>query len=158
MSKHDWEYFPIKTNVVLLATDPKTGKVVKRYYTHNLVVNSGKVLVARMLMEDSGFDTGITYCEVGTNNAAPNVSQTTLSTALRRKAITSYIRTSNVVQFRTFFPAADVTAYVKEVGLFGHSTATTTLGTGEMFNRATVDFDNSAGTNDLTVAVKVTFG
>ena len=63
-----------------------------------------------------------------------------------------------MVQFRTFYAAADVTAYLKEIGLFGHSTASATLGTGEMFNRAIIDFDNSAGSKDLTVVVQVTFG
>ena len=57
-----------------------------------------------------------------------------------------------------FYAAADITAYLKEVGLFGHSTASSTLGTGELFNRAILNFDNSAGAKDLTVVSQVTFG
>ena len=126
--------------------------------THNLVVTSGKVLVARMLMEESGWDTGITYCDVGTDNTAVTVADTDLNTGSKRNAITRAIRTGNVVQFRTFFAAADITAYLKEIGLFGHSTASSTLETGEMFNRAIIDFDNSSGSKDLTVVVQVTVG
>lgn len=125
---------------------------------HNLVVTSGKVLVARMLMEEAGFDTGITYCDVGTNNTAPTIADTDLNTGTKRNAITRTIRTGNAVQFRTFYAAADITAYLKEVGLFGHSTASSSLGTGEMFNRAIIDFDNTAGSKDLTVVVQVTVG
>ncbi len=126
--------------------------------SHNLVVTSGKVLVAKMIMEEAGFDTGITFCDVGTNNTAPTIGDTDLNTGTKRNAITRAIRTGNVVQFRTFYAAADITAFLKEVGLFGHSTATSTLGTGEMFNRAIIDFDNTAGGKDLTVVVQVTVG
>lgn len=153
-----WNSFPIEVNVLLIGSDPKTGKELSRQAVHNLVVTSGKVLVARMLMEDTGFDTGITYCDVGTNNTAVTLADTNLNTGTKRNAITSTIRTANVVQFRTFFAAADITAYLKEIGLFGHSTATATLGTGEMFNRAIIDFDNGAGTKDLTMVVQVTVG
>ena len=153
-----WEPFPIRSNVLILGTDPLTGRELSRQWGHNLVVTSGKVLVARMLTEESGFDTGITYCDVGTDGTAAAVSDTDLTTGTKRNAITTTLRTSNVVQFRTFYAAADVTAYLKEIGLFGHSTASATLGTGEMFNRAIIDFDNSAGSKDLTVVVQVTFG
>ena len=126
--------------------------------THNLIVDAGKVLVTRMLMEDSGFDTGITFCEVGTDNTAVTAGDTDLNTGTKRNAITKTVRTANVVQFRTFYASADITAFLKEVGLFGHSTATSTLGTGEMFNRAIISFDNSAGLKDLTVVIEVTVG
>ena len=111
-----------------------------------------------MLMEESGFDTGITFCEVGTNNTAPVVSDTDLNTGTKRNAITTTIRTANVVQFRTFFAAADISVFVKEMGMFGHSTASSTLGTGALFNRAILNFDNSLGNKDLTVVSQVTFG
>ena len=153
-----WESFPIGCNVMLVATDAKTGKVLEVSFAHNLVVTTGKVLVARMLMEDAGFDTGITFCEVGTGTNAPALSDTALQTSTKRNAITSTLRTSNVVQFRTFYAAADITANLKEIGLFGHSTASATQGTGELFNRAAISFDNTAGSKDLTVVVQITFG
>ena len=153
-----WEAMPIGCNVVAIGTDPKTGKVLEVQHAHNLIVTSGKVLVARMLMEESGFDTGITYCDVGTDNTTPVVSDTDLNTGTKRNAITTTIRTANVVQFRTFFAAADISVFVKEMGMFGHSTASSTLGTGELFNRAILNFDNSLGNKDLTVISQVTFG
>ena len=56
--------------------------------THNLVVTSGKILVARMLMEESGWDTGITFCDVGTDDTAVTVADTDLNTGTKRNAIT----------------------------------------------------------------------
>jgi hypothetical protein len=153
-----WEDFPLHVNVLVIGSDPETGEVLSEELVHNLIVTSGKVLVTRMLMEESGFDTGITYCEVGTDNTAAVIGDTDLNTGTKRNVITSTIRTSNEVQFRTFFAAADITDYLKEVGLFGHSTASSTLGTGELFNRAIIDFDNSAGTKDMTIVIQLTVG
>jgi len=157
------EYFPININVRAFsrpASDlpPDDGEWTLESETHNLIVTAGKVLVARMLAEDSGYDTGITYCEVGTNTTAPALTDTNIGTVTKRNAITAYKRTSNRVQFRTFFAAGDVTAYLKAIGLYGHSTATATNQTGELFNHAKIDFDNSSGAKDLTTIIEITFG
>ena len=157
------EAFPLRVNVRLFsrpasALPPEDGDWTLAAEAHNLVVTTGKALVANMLAEQSGYDTGLTYCEVGTDNTTPTLADVALGTVTKRNAITRYIVGGNVAQYRTFYAAADVTAYIKEVGLFGHSTATSTAGTGEMFNRAIIDFDNSTGTKDLTAVVQVTFG
>ena len=153
-----WESFPISCNVRLIGTDPKTGEVLEVSEAHNLVVTTGKVLVASIMAEESGFDTGITYVEVGTDGMAAALSDTALVAVTKRNIVTRTVRTANVVQFRTFFAAADITAFLKEVGAFGHSTATASNGTGELFNRAVISFDNSSGSKDLTVVVQITFG
>ena len=153
-----WEDLPIHVNVLVIGSDPETGEELSREEVHNLIVTSGKVLLTRMLMDESGWDTGITYCEVGTDNTAVVIGDTDLNTGSKRNAITTTIRTANEVQFRTFFAAADITAFLKEVGLFGHSTASASLGTGELFNRAIISFDNSAGTKDMTIVIQLTVG
>ena len=125
----------------------------------NLVVTSGKVLVAKMLMDESGFDTGLTYIEVGTGTNTPALGDTDLQTGTARKVIISApIRTGNAVEYRAFFPAADISADLKETGIFGHSTATGTLGTGELFARALVTFNNASDPHDATFVWTVTFG
>ena len=125
----------------------------------NLVVTAGKVLVAKILMDESGFDTGLTHIEVGTGTTAPALGDTDLVTGTSRKAIiSSPTRTGNAVEYRAFFPAADITANLKETGIFGHSTATTTLGSGELFARALITFNNAADPHDATIVWTVTFG
>ena len=129
------------------------------YECPNLVVTAGKVLVAKMLMDESGFDTGLTYIEVGTGTGAPALGDTALGTPTARKAvISSPIRTANAVEYRAFFPAADISADLKETGIFGHSTASATLGTGELFARALVTFSNASDPHDATYVWTVTFG
>ena len=125
---------------------------------HNLVVTAGKVLTARMLMDDTGFDTGLTYCEVGTNTTAAALSDTTIGTVTKRNAITAKLRTSNRVQYRTFFASADIIANLKASGLYGHSTATATNQSGELFNHVKISFDNTSNTKDLTIVHEITFG
>lgn len=137
---------------------PDQGEWVLEGETHNLIVTAGKVLVARMLMDDSGFDTGLTFCEVGTNTVAATVADTNIGTVTKRNAVTAKLRTSNRVQYRTFFASADIVANLKATGLYGHSTATATNQTGELFNHAKISFDNTSNTKDLTMVHEITFG
>jgi len=124
----------------------------------NLICTSGKVLVASMLMDRSGYDTGLTYCAIGSDSTAPVVGDTTLTAEEARLAVTSTSRTVNAVTYSTFFTAAQSTYNIKEVGLFGHSTASSSADSGELFNHALLSYDNSAGSYDLTIDVVVTFG
>ena len=129
------------------------------YETPNLITTAGKVLVAKVLMDESGFDTGLTWIEVGTGSTTPGVGDTALVTPTIRKAvISSPTRTGNVVEYRAFFPAADISVDVKESGIFGHSTASSTNGTGELFARALVTFNNAADPHDATFVWTVTLG
>lgn len=157
------ETMPIGVNVRIYSRlasklPPDKGTWELECEAHNLVVTTGKVLVAQIMMEDSGYDTGLTYCEVGTNATTPALTDTNVGTVTKRNPITAYRRTSNRVQFRTFFAAGDITAYLKAIGLYGHSTATSTNQTGELFNHAKIDFDNSSGAKDLTAVIEVIFG
>jgi len=123
----------------------------------NIVVTSGKVLVARMLIDDTGYDTGLTWCAIGSDNTAPAVSDTTLGTEEERKEVTSKSRSTAVITYSTFFTSAESNVAIEEVGLFGHSTASATTDSGEMFNHALLSYDNSgASPLDLTVDVEIT--
>lgn len=154
-----WETLPLACNVLLIASDPRTGEELERVAAHNVIVSVGKTLAARILADEVGYDTGLKFLEVGTGSTPAALGDTGLQTGIARSAVSDPpLRTANVIQFRAFFAAASVTALIKEVGLFGHSTATATLGTGILFNRAIVTFNNVAGTKDLTVVVAITVG
>ena len=89
---------------------------------------------------------------MGTGVTAPALGDTALVTPTSRKiVIASPIVTGNAVEYRAFYPAADITADLKETGIFGHSTATSTIGTGELFARALITFNNASSPNDATV-------
>ena len=125
----------------------------------NLIVSTGKALVSDMLIDTSGYDTGLTYTAIGTGTAAPAVGDTTLGTETARKAITLRERAANVLLLQTFFPAADCNVFLKEVGVFGHSTASATPDSGVLFARTLLSYDNSGGSpSDLTLDWEITIG
>jgi hypothetical protein len=137
---------------------PEAGLWTLRCETPNLIVTTGKVLVAGMLANEEDFKTGVTFGEVGTGTTAPVLSDTTLEAVTHRNPISRYVRSANRVQFRVFFAASDVAVHIREMGLFGHSTATSTEGSGLMLNRALLDLNNSSGSKDLTLVAEIKFG
>lgn len=129
---------------------------------NNAIVDTGRNLVAEIMADDAGttagtYDTGITYCAIGTDNTAAADAQTTLIAESERLEITAVEVTDNVVVYSTFFRSTQCAIAMEEVGLFGHD-ATDTTDSGEMFNRALLSYDNSAGNFDLTIDVTITFG
>lgn len=145
----------------LTARHIKTGKVII-HEGENLIVTVGKALVADMLMDATGYDTGLTYCALGSDNTAPAAGQIQLvdegGGAAMRKAITFKSRAANVLTYTTFFAAAESTLAIEEVGMFGHSTAGATENSGVMFSRWLESFDNSGALYDLTIMYALTIG
>jgi hypothetical protein len=117
---------------------------------NNLRVTVGKQLLGDMLIDVSGYDTGLTYQAIGTGTTAVAITDTQLTTESARKIITSRTRSGLVLTFSTFFTAAQATYNIKEAGIFGHSTASGTANSGILFSHWLVTFDNSGGLYDLT--------
>lgn len=151
------EMFAVRGHWELKARHIITGEVIT-LRGENLIVTAGKTLLAEMITDQTGFDTGLTYQAIGTNATAPNIGNTTLGTESARQPVTSKTFVANEASFSTFFTAAQSTYNIKEAGVFGHSTATGTLGTGVLFSHWLVSFDNSGGLYDLTFTYIVTIG
>ena len=143
------EGLQIKGKWRLTARNVKTGEVIIKE-GDNLIVTVGKELLGRMLIDEAGYDTGLTYCAIGSNAAAPNIADTVLGTESARKAITSKTRVSNVITLSTFFTAAQSTFALEEAGIFGHSTATAAADSGVLFSHWLSAFDNSLAAFDIT--------
>jgi hypothetical protein len=136
---------------------PRT-RPAKEVTGKNLIVTVGKQLVGDMMMDETGYDTGLTYHAIGSNATAPVVGDTTLNTEEARKAVTAKSRLVNVVTWTTFFTAGESTYSILESGIFGHSTASAAADSGILFSRYLVTFDNSGGTYDLTFEYILTIG
>lgn len=139
----------------LTARNRLTGEIITLQGT-NLRVTAGKVLLCQMLIDEAGYDTGLTYCAIGTNNTAPAVGDTTLGTEAARKVITSKTRSGAEITLATFFTAAESTYNIKEAGIFGHSTASGAPDSGVLFSHWLVSFDNSSGLYDITISYILT--
>jgi len=125
---------------------------------HNLITTAGKQLIGDMLIDETGYDTGLTYQAEGTDDTAPAVGDTTLGAEAARKAVTSKSRSGNEITYSTFFTAAEANDNIKEAGIFGHSTASATPDSGILFAHWLVSFDNSGGNYDLTFDYILTIG
>jgi len=151
----------IKGRWKLTARHIETGEVVTKE-GDNLIVTVGKQLVGDMLIDEAGYDTGLTYCALGADDTAPAVGQTQLvdegGGAAMRKTITSKSRIVNEITLSTFFTAAQSTINLKEAGIFGHSTAGVAENSGIMFSRWLVAFDNSGALYDITVDYVLSVG
>ena len=144
----------ITGKIRLTARDPWTGRIVGVVESENLVVTAGKALLCQMLIDDAGYDTGITYCALGISATAPAITDTQLTSETSRLEIAangSKSRAVNVITFSTFFLAAVCSIFIQEVGLFGHSTATAAANSGVLFAHGLLSYDNQAGNVDLTI-------
>lgn len=122
----------------------------------NLIVLSGKVLVAKMLNDEE--DGGLTYHAIGTDATAPDAADVLLGTESNRKAWTTRIRTSNVILHTMFYLASECTYDIQECGVFGSAAASASLDTGVLFSRYLQPYDNTAGLVDLTFEYELTLG
>ncbi len=135
----------------LTARHIKTGEVIVKE-GKNLIVNVGKYLVARMLIDEATYDVGFTHQAIGRDATPPVVGQTILIDEANRLAITTKTRLLNEITMSTFFTAAQSTYNIKEAGMFGHTAGAI------MFSRWLVSFDNTGGLWDLTFDYILTCG
>jgi len=146
----------------LKAKHIKTGEIIVKK-GENLIVDDGEELVGDMLI-DAGvqWDTGLTYCALGSDNTAPAAGQAQLVNegggVAMRNTITSKSRAASVVTLVTFFAAAACTLAIEEAGIFGTSTAGAVRNSGEMFSRWLASFDNTLGNFDITISYVLTIG
>ncbi len=122
----------------------------------NLVVSVGKLLLCDLLIDAE--ETGLTYHAIGTGATAPNGSDTLLTSESERKVWSLRTRASNQLQLSVFYLSTESTFNIKECGVFGGSTATSTHETGILFSHYLQAYDNSAGLVDLTFEYLVTIG
>jgi hypothetical protein len=131
----------------------------KPFYMHqrrNLIVTSGRDLVAKMLIDEE--DTGLTYHAIGTSATAPVIADTALGSEENRKAWTSKVRTGSVIVFTMFYLASESQYNIQEVGIFGGATASATPDSGTLFSHFLQEYDNTAGLVDLTFEYELTVG
>ena len=145
--------------VRLIASDPMSGRIIETRETNNIITTAGAGLIGDILIAESGYEVGITYCALGSSSTTPALGDTTLNNegggAAMRKSITNRTRAGNVITLSTFFTAAECTLNIKEIGHFGYP-ATAVVDTGTLLNHALISYDNSGGNVDLTFECEIT--
>lgn len=148
--------------------------ITREMHVKNLIVSKASTLMAKRMRPGTSWGAGISHLEVGTGvgtgtTQAPQIedaSQAVLRTPLARKAITSWTNLdtagnptasdTNVIQITTTFIETEAIGAIVEMGLFGGD-ATTTNGTGFMFNYKVFPVWNKQSGMKLTVIWKLTF-
>jgi len=132
------------------------GCLVDMVKVRNLIVTLGKGLVGDLLI---GVETvGLTYHAIGTGITAPNVADVLLTTEVARKAWSTRVRTVSTLTLDAFYLASESTFFIKECGVFGGATASITPNSGTMLSHFLLSYDNSAGSNDLTLEWQLAIG
>jgi hypothetical protein len=140
-------------DAVLIAE--KRGFLISRNVIKNLITTVGYNLAAKWSADVEAV--GLTWYAIGTGTNVPAIGNTQLQTEVKRKAFATRSVASAVALFSAYFPKADCTYNIKEVGVFGSSTASITANSGICFSRAALAYDNSGGTVDLTFDYELTF-
>lgn len=156
------EQLPFREHWRLTAYYKGTDKVAKVIKGENLIMTVGKEQVGDMLIDTPTWDTGITYCALGSGAVpAPAVGQTQLVNegggGAMRLPFTYKTRLINVITASTFFTAAQSTLAILEAGIFGHD-ADGLINSGVMFSRWLVTFDNTGALYDITISYILTIG
>jgi hypothetical protein len=111
----------VKGRFLMNVIDVASGEIIDRYEGNNLVVNSGKLNVCKLLGGDA---TGkkLTHISVGTNPTPPSLTDTAITGAFS-KAIDSvaYVG-NNIVQFIYSIAGTEANGItIQEAGLFNDS-------------------------------------
>lgn len=92
------------------------GILIDEGIGENLVVDTGGILIAKALAEDSF--TAPTHMAIGSDDTAVDAGDTTLGSELGRVALDSTTRADNEVEYVGTFPAGTGTGTVEEAGIF----------------------------------------
>lgn len=132
----------------------KTGEV-ETIIHRNLVVNGGKEAIADVMRGNTTNSRGqISYCGLGTGTTGVAPTQTTLTTEIYRKKISTRTRSGQTAIFTTFFNTSEGNGTLREAGLFGDN-ASAILNSGVLFCRLLIN--RTKGINDtLTITWRVT--
>lgn len=142
--------------VFLELQDVRTGIIRSGLYD-NMMVTAGKNAIADALRGTTANNKGIiTYCALGTNITAPELTDTTLGTELFRKLVSVRTVSGNIATFQTFFTTAEANGSLREAGLFGDD-ATATLNTGTLFSKLAINRTKTSN-DTLTLTWTITIG
>jgi hypothetical protein len=125
----------------------------RAFETSNLVVLTGRALIARRLIGDLTYSGTIDYGALGTDATAVNAADTTLGTEVARKLFARRTRTNAQANFDFFYSQADTDGTYEEFGMVVDGTAT--ADTGQLFNHALTGGWTKTNTEAMTVSVTI---
>lgn len=94
------------------------GLLTKFTEKNNIIVTSGRTVLARLLSGDATYTGEINYGALGSNSTAPANGDTTLGTEVYRKLAASQAYDANIAYVDFFYEAGDTNGTYEEFGNF----------------------------------------
>ena len=127
----------------------RDGKVIQTERVSNIIVTTGKGLVATLV---AGSGTAFSHMAIGTDNTTEVITDSALTSEVGRVTLTSKAVTANVIDYIGDFPAGTGTGTIVEAGILNASSS------GTMLNRATFSSVNKTASDALKITWSVTMG
>ncbi len=127
----------------------RDGKVIQEEKVNNIIVTTGKALVATLV---SGSGTSFSHMAIGTDNTTEVIGDSSLIAEVGRVTLTSKAVSTNVISYIGDFPAGTGTGTITEAGILNASSS------GTMLNRVTFSSVNKTASDALKITWDVTFG
>ncbi|MDR6305906.1 hypothetical protein GGQ85_003632 [Nitrobacter vulgaris] len=127
---------------------------VRTLEKRNIVVLSGRSVMARILLGDATYSGAINYGALGTDSTAPAASDTALGAEVARKLFARRTRTDAQVNFDFFYSQLDTDGTYEEFAMFIDGDAS--ADSGQMFNHALTGGWAKTNTEAMTVSVQIT--
>jgi len=125
----------------------------REFKTNNLVVLTGRAVVARRLIGDLTYSGTIDYGALGTSATAVNAADTTLGAEVARKLFARRTRTNAQANFDFYYSQADTNGTYQEFGAFIDGTAS--ANTGQLFNHLLTGGWTKTNTEAMTVSLQL---
>lgn len=120
---------------------------------HNLVVLTGRSVLAGILLGETTYTGVLNYGALGTSSTAVASSDTQLGTEVFRKLFARRTRTNATCNLDYFFSKADTNGTYQEFGLFIDGTST--ANSGVLFNRVLTGGWTKSSAEALTVSIQL---
>jgi hypothetical protein len=133
-----------------LIADLKRLFTVREYAKQNLIVTTGRAVLAQRLANDTTYTGIINYGALGSGDTAPVNGDTTLETEVFRKTVASASDTDNIAFIDFFYSKSDTDGTYEEFGSFIDGTGS--ADTGQLFNRVLTGGWVKTSSESMTVA------
>lgn len=125
----------------------KTTEIVRK----NIVVQTGRYAIARILIGDETYSGAINYGALGTDNTAVAATDTALGTEVKRKLFARRSRTNHQASFDFYYSKDDTNGTYQEFGTFIDGTAT--ADSGQLFNHVLTGGWTKTDQEAMTVSI-----
>lgn len=136
-----------------LMTEMRDICKVRTMKTTNIVVLSGRAMIAARLNGETTYTGAINYGALGTSATAVNAADVALTAEVARKLFSRRTRAGAQNDFDFFYSQADTNGTYQEFGMFIDGSVT--VNSGQMFNHALTGGWVKTATEAMTVSVQI---